>query len=102
MSITLGKILIDDNWEAMNLKSELAVVSDRNDDNNFTNYDGGFTQSLNDLLVVKLLEVAFHKTELENPDADKFFIPCTDENQYWVQIIVRGNNLEIEIGEPAA
>ena len=98
MAITLGRLTVDGNSEVLNVPPYM----DRNNGKQFLNYDGGQNQSLNDLLIVKLLEALFNKAELTNPDADMFFIECTKENAYWVQIVHRGDSTEIEIGEPAA
>jgi len=105
MSITLGKIQIDDDWDVYNVEFKQGNVTcrfDRNDDKNFTNHDGGLVHSLNDILIVKLMEVVLGVEELENPEPDTFFIPCSNENPYWVQIITRGSDIDIEVGEPAA
>lgn len=105
MSVTLGKIFLD-KGEVGDLAFKQGSLRDtvihRNDATLFTNYDGGLTQSLDDLFIVKLMEVVFKEVELENHDADTFFIPCTAEQPFWVQIVRTSSSFEIEIGEPAA
>lgn len=105
MSFTLGKVRIK-NWDVSDLeflRSGITHRFKRNDEGNFMNSEyTELNQSLNDLLVVKLLEVVLGQTELMNPDADMFFIECTHDNPYWVQMIRDGEGYTIEVGEPAA
>jgi|SRR5690349_20908383 len=98
MSITLGKISIDGDWDVSDVMGSIT----RNNPACFTNHDGGFTQSLNDILIVKLMEVVSGVVELENPQPFVFFIPCTNENPYWVQYTEESGDIILEVGEPAA
>ena len=96
MSWTLGKLMID-KGDVCNMMGEIDRLA-----TSFTNYDGGFTQSLTDLLIVKMAEVVLEGVEVERVEGGKLFIPCTDEHGFWVEIIRTTSGYQIEIGEPAA